>query len=178
MLAMHKDAQQKVIEEIDAILGSGDEIDSEDLTKFTYTEMAIKESLRLLGPGGILARQTSQEMELGGYTIPKDTTLVLSIFGMQRSPKYWGNDAHLFRPERFEPENIKNIHPHAMAPFSGGKRICIGYKYAMAFMKIFIAHFFKEFTIDSNLKYDEINFDMIPTLFVSQKYMISLRKRK
>jgi cytochrome P450 len=177
MLAMHKDSQQKVIDEIDEIIGSGDEITSEDMSKFTFTEMAIKESLRLFGPGGILARQTTQEIELGGYTIPNDTCLVLSVFGMQRSKKIWGDDAHLFRPERFEPENLKSVHPHGLAPFSGGKRVCIGHRYAMAFMKVFVAHFFRAYTIDTGLKYDEITIDMIPTLVVSQKYMLSVRKR-
>jgi cytochrome P450 len=121
MLAMHKDSQQKMIDEIDEIVGPGDDITNEDLSKFTFTEMVIKESLRLLGPGGTLGRTTSQEMELGGYTIPKGACFVLNMYKMHRSPKYWGEDAHLFRPERFEPENIKNIHPHAFAPFSGMK---------------------------------------------------------
>jgi cytochrome P450 len=119
MLAMHKDVQEKAIIEIDELVGSAEVLDNELLMKMTYLEMVIKESLRLFAPGGILGRQTTNEMELSGYTLPKDTVLVLSIHGMQRNPKYWGEDAHLFRPDRFEPENMEKVNPHAFEPFSG-----------------------------------------------------------
>jgi cytochrome P450 len=85
MLAIDKDAQQKVIEEVDAVIGSTDEIDSDAINKFTYVEMVIKESLRLLGPGGTLGRETNKEMELGGYTIPKGSCFVLSMYGMRNT---------------------------------------------------------------------------------------------
>jgi hypothetical protein len=47
----------------------------------------------------------------------------------------------------------------------------------MAFMKVFLINFFKAYTVDSKLKYDEITLDMIPTLIVTQKYMISIKRR-
>jgi cytochrome P450 family 4 len=201
MLAIHQDVQHRLIEEIDEIIGSTDEFeDNELLSNLPYMEMVIKESLRLFPAGGILGRQTTSEMELAGYTIPKGASLVLSVYGMQRSPKFWGDDAHLFRPERFEPENIKNVNPYAYEPFSGeahwsrfivscwfhaktshqtgGKRVCIGQKYAMAFMKIFLINFFKAYSVESKLKYDDITLDMIPTLMISQKYRISIKSRK
>ncbi|KAG5684358.1 hypothetical protein PVAND_013593 [Polypedilum vanderplanki] len=177
MLAMHKDCQQKLIDEIDEILTSDDEITNEDLSKFTYTDMVIKESLRLFGPGGAIGRQTTDEMEVGGYTVPKGACFILSVYGMHRSPKYWGNDAHLFKPERFEPERIKNVNPHAYAPFSGGKRICPGFKYSIMFMKIFLAKFFKTYTVDTKLKYEDISLEMTPTMVIAQKYMVTLKKR-
>jgi cytochrome P450 len=40
----------------------------------------------------------------------------MSLINMHRNTKYWGHDAHLFRPERFEGE-LKN--PRAYAPFTG-----------------------------------------------------------
>jgi cytochrome P450 len=116
MLAMHKDAQKKVIDEIDEVVASVEEIDNETLSKFTYVELVIKEALRLFPAGGIIGRQSTEEINLGGYVIPKDTVMILSVYGMQRSPKFWGDDAHLFKPERFE---SGNINPHAFAPFSG-----------------------------------------------------------
>lgn len=123
---MHKDTQAKVIEEIDRLVdSSNDFVNNEDLHKFSYVEMVIKEALRLFPPAGIIARQTNDEVELDGYLVPKDTTIVLSIFDLQRNPKYWGEDAHLFRPERFEPENIKKVNPHAFVPFSGENKIIL-----------------------------------------------------
>lgn len=119
MLAMHKESQQKVIDEIEEIVDSVDEIDNESLSKFSYVELVIKEALRLFPAGGIIGRQSTNEFDLAGYTIPKGTIFMLSMYGMHRNPKYWGDDADLFRPERFEPINLANVNPHAFAPFSG-----------------------------------------------------------
>lgn len=53
--------------------------------------------------------------------------VVLNVFKVHRNPKFWGDDAENFEPERFEPEKIKNVHPYAYLPFAG-KRICIIFK--------------------------------------------------
>ncbi|KAG5681840.1 hypothetical protein PVAND_011248 [Polypedilum vanderplanki] len=178
MLAMHKDVQQKVIDEIDEIVSSNEEISNETLLKFSYVELVIKESLRLFPAAGITGRQSTEEIELADYTIPKGTLFVLSIFDMQRSSKYWGDDALQFNPDRFLPENIENVNSHAYVPFSGGKRICIGWKYSMIFMKIFLIHFFKNYTIDTKQEFKDINFDIIPLMIISQGYMINIQKRQ
>ena len=124
---MHKDIQKKVTDEIDQFYeGEDGMIGNENLQNFPYMELVIKETMRLFTAGGIVARETSNEVNLSGYTIPKETVLVICAHQMHRNPKFWGLDANEFKPERFSPENIKNINPHAYVPFSGGRRICIG----------------------------------------------------
>lgn len=117
MLAIHKDIQQKTIDEIDLICGAESELkfNNEFLEKFKYLNFVIKESLRMFQAAPVIGRETSEEVEICGYTIPKDTTIIMSVFGMQRDPKYWGNDAHLFKPERFD--NFENS--QAWKPFTG-----------------------------------------------------------
>jgi len=85
--------------------------------------MVIKETMRLFAVVPLVARETSDEVEICGYVLPKDTTILISIFAMQRDVKYWGSDADRFRPERLE--GVMKF-PHAYAPFTGGSRICIG----------------------------------------------------
>jgi len=117
MLAMHQDIQQKLITEIDSICGTENDLtfDNDFLQKFTYLDLIVKETTRLFPTGPIVARETSEEIDICGYRIPKKTIMVMSIFAMQRDPKYWGDDAHLYRPERFE--NLEN--PQAYLPFTG-----------------------------------------------------------
>ena len=117
MLAMHQDIQQKLITEIDSICGSEEDLtfDNDFLQKFTYLDLIVKETIRLFPAGPIVARETSAEIDICGYKIPKKAIMVLSIFAMQRDPKYWGDDAHLYKPERFE--NLEN--PQAYLPFTG-----------------------------------------------------------
>lgn len=88
----------------------------EFIKKFEYMEMVIKETMRLFPTGPSVARTNDEEIEVGGYLVPKDSIILMSLIRMHRNPKYWGNDAELFRPERFEGE-LKN--QRAFAPFTG-----------------------------------------------------------
>lgn len=120
MLAMHKDVQAKVVDELREVFSSADEEnDFEKLNKLQYMEMVIKEILRLFPISAFTLRKTTNDFELNNFTIPKDSILFLSIFPLQRNKVYWGEDADQFIPERFETEKMKMIHPYAYLPFSG-----------------------------------------------------------
>ncbi|XP_070504539.1 probable cytochrome P450 313a4 [Chironomus tepperi] len=178
MLAMHKDIQNKCIDEIDQFYEAVDGmIGNESLQNFPYLDLVIKETMRLFTAGGIIGRQTSEEVNLSGYIIPKGTVLGICVHKMHRNPKFWGSDANEFKPERFSPENIKHINPHAYVPFSGGRRICIGYRYAMMFIKIFLIHFFKNYNVSTSLKFEDLEVQMSPTLSIAQGYKLQIHKR-
>lgn len=131
MLAMHKDIQDKVFNEIDNVIGSYDGLlDIETLNKLTYLDLVIKESLRLFPVLPAVLREATADVEAEGQTIPEGSILFIFPFDVHRNPKYWGSDAHLFKPERFEPENIKDIHPYAFIPFiSELKHSNVNFKY-------------------------------------------------
>lgn len=123
MLAMHKNVQDKLVCELREVLGGKTEINYEILNKLSYLEMVIKETMRLIPVAAFTLRKTTEDFELNNinnkYIIPAGSNLFLSIFSLHRDEKYWGDDAHFFIPERFEPERIKNVHPYAFLPFSG-----------------------------------------------------------
>jgi cytochrome P450 len=120
MLAIHKEIQQKVINEIHEICGSLNEsIDIKTLQKLTYLESVIKEAMRLYPVVPLFVRESTDEFVMNGHIIPKGAMFVSSIFNLHRNPKHWGDDAHLYKPERFEDKSIKNVHPYAFIPFTG-----------------------------------------------------------
>lgn len=175
---MHKNVQQKVIDEIEsADLSENFSISNEETKKFPYIEMVIKETMRLFPIGPMIARETTSEINLEGYNVPKGVILILSIFNLHRNEKVWGENAKKFIPERFEKEKMEKIHPYAFVPFSNGKRICLGYRYAMIFMRIFIIHFFKHFQIETSQKFEEIEVLMEMTLNLIKGFPISVSKR-
>lgn len=179
MLAMHKDVQAKVIEEIDSVVGINDRIeDYETLHKLTYIEMVIKETMRLFPVLPVVAREVTDDLEIDGCIIPQGTVLAIFSYGIHRSKKYWGADAELFRPSRFEPQNMENIHQYAYIPFTGGPRLCIGWRYAMVLMKVYLANFFSKYTVDTRLKYDEITLSLAPSITIDQKHMITIKDRE
>lgn len=120
LLAMHKSIQHKVVDELKQLFTSvNDPIDFESLNQLTYLELVIKETMRLFPVAAFTLRTTTENFELQKYTIPAGANLFLSIFTLHRDKTYWGDDADMFIPERFEAERIKNIHPYAYVPFTG-----------------------------------------------------------
>ncbi|XP_070498102.1 cytochrome P450 4C1-like [Chironomus tepperi] len=176
LLAIHTDVQQKLINEVDEFF-DGTDVSVEDLHKYKYVEMVIKESLRIYPTIPLVPREVTKEFQMNEHRIPKDAILVELIYEIHRNKDYWGEDALKFRPERFEPENMKNVHTHAFIPFAAGRRMCIGHKYAMMFAKTFLVHFFNNYELTSPLKFEELTPKMTPTLDIAQKYIVSLKRR-
>lgn len=126
-LAMHPEVQERAVKEIKELLPTPEStITSEVMKNMVYMERIIKESQRLAPVAAVYGRKTIADLQLDQFTIPKGNIFVLNIFALHRRKEYWGEDADLFNPDRFLPENSKNRHPFAYLPFSGGNRGCIG----------------------------------------------------
>uniref|UniRef100_A0A8D8PX60 Cytochrome P450 4g1 n=1 Tax=Cacopsylla melanoneura TaxID=428564 RepID=A0A8D8PX60_9HEMI len=81
-----------------------------------------------------IARSSPHDIQCGGYTLPAGASFVVFIYGIHRDPQLWPNP-HQFDPDRFLPAATVQRNPHAFLPFSLGARNCIGYKYAMIYLK-------------------------------------------
>lgn len=121
MLAMFKDIQKKVVDEINTVVpNKNDDIDFEAINKFIYLEKVIKETMRLFPITAVVLRTTIEDFQLDdNYKIPAGVNILIRLFNIQRDKRYWGEDADEFKPERFDKENIKNVHPYAFIPFTG-----------------------------------------------------------
>ncbi|XP_055605420.1 probable cytochrome P450 313a1 [Uranotaenia lowii] len=130
MLGFHPDLQEKVYQEVIEVFPPGVklEITFESLRRLEYTEMFIKEVLRLYPIAPNIMRCSLKDVQLmEGLTVPKDTIFIFNIYNLHRRPDIWGPDAEQFDPERFSPERSAGRHPFAFLPFSGGGRNCIGH---------------------------------------------------
>lgn len=136
-LAYYPEYQEKVFNEIISVLPHDQDVTFEDISKLSYMEMFVKETLRLLPSVPLVGRRTDKDLFLSkNLFVPKRTEIVISIFHIQRNPKYWGEQALVFNPENFLPENINSRHSHAFIPFTRGFRNCIGKQYAMFSVKV------------------------------------------
>lgn len=147
LLAKHPEIQQKVHHELDlAIIGDSPEF--EDLEALKYTEMVIKESMRMLPPVWTLScRQANETTELAGYLIPKDKILFISPWANHYNPRFF-KEPDRFMPERFSPEAEKQLPRYAYMPFGGGPRVCIGNSFAMMEAKLILAGLLKRFRFE------------------------------
>lgn len=82
-----------------------------------------------------------------------------------------------FKPERFLEENIKKVHPYAYIPFSGGPRICPGVKYAQMTTKMFISKFLMKYKVTTELKYEDLVFEVQSLAKVRQGFMMKVERR-
>ncbi|XP_011616494.1 cytochrome P450 4T8 isoform X2 [Takifugu rubripes] len=138
-LACHPKHQKLCRKEIMQVLHGKDTMDWEDLNKIPYTTMCIKESLRMHPPVPGISRKTTKPITFfDGRTLPAESRIGTSVFGIHRNASIWENP-NVFDPLRFLPENISKRPPHAFVPFSAGPRNCIGQNFAMNEMKVVIA---------------------------------------
>lgn len=137
-LSLHPDVEAKLHAELEEEL-SGRAPAVEDLNHLPYTQMVLKESMRLRPPAWILnGRVAIEDIELGGYHIPSGSILFISPYQMHRLPQYFPDPEH-FDPERFRPEREKELPRYAYMPFGGGPRVCIGNAFAMMEAQLILA---------------------------------------
>nr|XP_024216906.1 cytochrome P450 4V2-like [Halyomorpha halys] len=96
----------------------------EDLEQMKFLERVIKESLRFSCPP-FVGKQASEDIEVDGTIIPKNTIVIYLLEFLHKDPKYWKNP-EVFDPDRFleENEGLK----YSYAPFGVGVRSCPGMK--------------------------------------------------
>ena len=81
MIGMHKNVQDRALKEIEDIYSQelNTEFTIDFLQKFKYLELILKETLRLFAVVPVVARETSEEVNINGYLIPKNTSIIIII---------------------------------------------------------------------------------------------------
>jgi cytochrome P450 len=145
LLGRHPGEQRLVHDELDAVL-DGRPPALDDVPALERTAMALKEAMRLYPPAYAIGRLAEREQEIGGYSIPAGSYVVMSQFATHRHPQFWG-EAESFDPTRFTVERERARHPYAYIPFGGGPRACIGSNFAMLEAIIALALLLQRFEI-------------------------------
>ncbi|XP_070617452.1 cytochrome P450 3A9-like [Erythrolamprus reginae] len=144
-LAMHPDIQQKLQEEIDAVLPNKAPLTYDAIMQLDYLDMVLNESQRMYPLGGRIERVCKMDVEINGLTIPKGTVIMIPPLVLHNIPEYWPEPEE-FRPERFSKENKENIDPYTYLPFGAGPRNCIGMRFALVTIKVAIAVIMQRFS--------------------------------
>jgi cytochrome P450 len=134
LLAQHPQVEEKLVEEWTKVIGGRSPI-VDDWSKLRFTEQVILESMRLYPPAYVVGREALADCTIGGYHVPRGTTLLMSVWTVQRDPRFY-DDADTFRPERWTDAFQKSLPKFAYFPFGGGPRLCIGNLFAMLEMAL------------------------------------------
>jgi cytochrome P450 family 313 len=181
LLGINKDIQQKVLDELHGIFGKtldAPYLDFEKINELQYLEMVINETMRLIPIVPYILRVNSKDIEISeGYVLPAGAFITIPILRIHRSKKIWGEDAEQLRPERFEKQEFEKIPAYAYLPFAKGPRMCIGWRYAMLLMKIQLANILLRYEVDTDMKLEEVDFQLHITMNAAQGYNIRIKER-
>jgi cytochrome P450 len=101
-----------------------------DLPRLSYTEAVVSESLRILPPVYTIGREAIEDCEIGGFRVPRKTTILMSQWVVHRDPR-WFTEPEKFQPERWLGDLQNRLPKFAYFPFGGGPRLCVGNTFAL-----------------------------------------------
>jgi cytochrome P450 len=128
LLATNPDVEARLHQEVDSVL-NGRLPELADLPRLPYSEMIIKEALRLYPPAVEFGRETLEPCDVGGYHLPPGTVVFTSPWVVQRDER-WFDEPNRFWPERWTHGLAQRIPRFAFLPFGGGPRVCMGQAFA------------------------------------------------
>jgi cytochrome P450 len=177
LLAMYPHYQDQVVAELKTVLvNQSNDVTNEHLNQLVFTKQVINESMRLLFIVPFVGRQVSGDVTLSnGVVLPAGCTFIIPIFSMHTRKDLWGIDADQFRPERFD-GNVER-HPYQFLPFSGGTRICIGYKYAYMSMLTILAYLLRNYEFSTDLTLDNLERTFNVTMILEKGHLVRVKKR-
>jgi cytochrome P450 len=165
LLSRNPDAARRVHAEVATVTG-GRPPTAEDLPRLKYTAMVIDEALRLYPPAWMIERRALADDEIGGYSIPAGTMVMISPYVMHRHALYWDNPEG-FDPERFAPTREATRPRFAFIPFGGGPRQCIGNGFALMEAQLVLATVSQRYALD-----------LVPGHAVDPVTLVTLRPRR
>uniref|UniRef100_A0A2R8ZNI2 Cytochrome P450 family 3 subfamily A member 43 n=1 Tax=Pan paniscus TaxID=9597 RepID=A0A2R8ZNI2_PANPA len=145
-LATHPDVQQKLQEEIDAVLPNKAPVTYDALVQMEYLDMVVNETLRLFPVVSRVMRVCKKDIEINGVFIPKGLAVMVPIYALHHDPKYW-TEPEKFCPEsRFSKKNKDSIDLYRYIPFGAGPQNCIGMRFALTNIKLGVIRALQNFS--------------------------------
>ena len=142
------EVMQKAIHELDRIVGKDRLVEESDIPRLNYLKSCIREAFRLHPYHALnLPHVAMVETTVAGYTIPKDSHVILSRLGLGRNPKIWNGPLE-FQPERhLNTTNVLLTEPGlGFISFSSGRRGCPGISLGTSVTMMLFARMLQGFT--------------------------------
>lgn len=157
-LVQHPEVVKKIQEEVSSVCG-GESLKFEHIKKLRYTQAVLDEGLRL-HPSVPLDAKIALRNDIlpDGTEIMANNIVMYDPYGQGRDKDLWGDDALVFRPERWlEFQNKPST--FVFTAFNAGPRECLGRRLAEVEMCAFLVGILQtfEFTLQCDPK--DIHYD-------------------
>jgi cytochrome P450 len=166
LLAQHPEVEAQLVQELKAVL-NGRMPSSDDLGRLIYTEMVVKEAMRLYPPVWAIGRRSIAQCEIGGYRVPAATNVFIFQWLTHRDRRFF-TDPERFDPERWRADPVRagRVPRFAYLPFGAGPRTCVGASFAMIEATLLLAAIVQRF-----------RFELLPTPAVVLQAAVTLRPK-
>ncbi|KAL4068695.1 cytochrome P450 [Scleroderma yunnanense] len=159
-----------------------------DLEGMPYLTAFIKEGLRYHPTAPLVHRMAGRDTVLplsrpiatnsgkliNEIPVPEGTRIVISISAYNRNKELWGEDAHVFNPDRWLDGTVKDkkestvgVYANLMT-FGTGHRSCLGWRFALIEIQAFVVEIISKFEISLTEKAKKIRREaclvMVPTV--------------
>ncbi|KAF9770795.1 hypothetical protein IL306_011597 [Fusarium sp. DS 682] len=133
-MLLFPDAQRKVQEELDTVVGGDRYPTIDDFESLPYVRQTVKEALRWLPTAisGAIPHAALADDEIDGYKIPAGATVILAVWSANNDPSLFPNPRE-FDPSRHDPSRsfaeaaaAADYRHRDQWTFGAGRRICPG----------------------------------------------------
>ncbi|KAK9668241.1 hypothetical protein RND81_13G044000 [Saponaria officinalis] len=138
-LIRNPEKMKKAQAELHEVIGKGNSLEEQDVTRLPYLQAIVKETFRLHPPVPLLLpRKMDSDVRLFNYTVPKNAQVLVNAWAIGRDPETWKN-AESFEPERFMGSKIDvKGRDFDLIPFGAGRRICPGLPLAIRMLHLML----------------------------------------
>ncbi|GMI72596.1 CONSTITUTIVE PHOTOMORPHOGENIC DWARF, CYTOCHROME P450 90A1, DWARF 3, CABBAGE 3 [Hibiscus trionum] len=144
-----------------------------DYKSMPFTQCVINETLRVANIISGVFRRTMTDVNIKGYTIPKDWKVFASFRAVHLDHDHF-KDARTFNPWRWQNIPGTSCSGNFYTPFGGGPRLCPGYELARVEISVFLHHLVTQF---SWVPAEEDKLVFFPTTRTQKRYPINLQRR-
>uniref|UniRef100_A0A8C2W6R5 Cytochrome P450 2J2-like n=2 Tax=Chinchilla lanigera TaxID=34839 RepID=A0A8C2W6R5_CHILA len=135
-VVQHGAVQERVQQELDAVLGTAPTVRYEDRKRLPFTRAVLHEVQRLSSVVAVgTVRQCVTSTSVCGFYVPKGTVILPNLASVLCDPERW-ETPHQFNPGHLLDKDGSFVVNEAFLPFSAGHRMCPGDQ--LARMELFL----------------------------------------
>ncbi|XP_065889636.1 cytochrome P450 20A1-like [Dysidea avara] len=145
-LTLNQDVYHNLVEEMKERVGSDQQGRLKDYAydPNTLLRQVLNETLRLSVLAPYAARYSDDDIVAGGYHIPANTPIVISLGVSLKNETIW-KDTEKF--DHTQCSHLQGKDTMAFAPFGHGRRKCPGYVFSYVEVSVFLTILLQQFTI-------------------------------
>ncbi|XP_022669248.1 cytochrome P450 3A24-like isoform X1 [Varroa destructor] len=179
ILVEKPEIQDRIMEEVKRRfpdqLSKGKKLTYEDLHQLKYLDQVIRECMRIYPPVVLMVtRYCPRTCTINGYTFPGGAHVLVPVYHLHHDPKLWDSPEE-FRPERFEVDATRPMHPVQFVAFGQGPRICIGMRFALLIIKMTLVELLRNVRLTPGDGFQSPPELIVPNVLINPKGGVHVR---